>query len=275
MRKILLAFDGTHFSKGAFEFARRMNQHSPILLTGVFLPQINYANIWSYAGVAAMSPMFVPLIEDEDTVAIEKNIARFESLCEKNHIDYSIHKDFTDFAVPALMKETRFADLLIIGSESFYENLGVNEPNESVKDALHGAECSVLVVPEKFEFPESNILAYDGSADSVHAIKQFAYLFPELCKNNTLLVYAHEDRNKEFPDEAFIEELAVRHFPDLTLSKLQINPKQFFKKWVADRKGSLLISGAFNRSVFSVMFKKSFITDVIRHHSLPVFVAHR
>ena len=275
MRKILLAFDGTHFSKGAFEFARRMNQHSPVLLTGVFLPQINYANIWSYAGSAAMSPMFIPLVEDEDTVAIEKNIARFESLCRKNKVDYKVHRDFTDFALPALMKETRFADLLIIGSESFYENLGVNELNESVKDALHDSECPVLVVPEEFEFPESNVLAYDGSADSVYAIRQFAYLLPEFCKNNSLLVYAKEEASKEFPDEALIEEFAVRHFPDLTLLKLQINPKQFFKKWVADRKGSMLISGAFNRSVFSVMFKKSFITDVIRHHSLPVFVAHR
>lgn len=275
MRKILLAFDGTHFSEGAFEFARRINQQSPILLTGVFLPQINYANIWSYAGAAAMSPMFIPLVEDEDTVAIEKNIARFESLCRKNKVDYKVHRDFTDFALPALMKETRFADLLIIGSESFYENLGVNELNESVKDALHDSECPVLVVPEKFEFPESSVLAYDGSADSVYAIRQFAYLFPELCKNNTLLVYAKEESNKEFPDEELIEEFAVRHFPDLTLLKLQINPKGFFKKWVADQKGAILISGAFNRSIFSIMFKKSFVTEVIRNHSFPVFVAHR
>lgn len=270
-----MAFDGTHFSQGAFEFARRMNQKSPIFLTGIFLPQINYANIWSYAGTAAMSPMFIPLVEDEDVVAIEKNIARFESLCQKNKIDYKIHRDFTDFALPALTKETRFADLLIIGSESFYENLGINEPNESIKDALHDSECPVLVVPEKFEFPESNVLAYDGSADSVHAIRQFAYLFPELCANNTLLVYAKEEASKEFPDEALIEEFAARHFPDLTLSKLQINPKQFSKKWIVDRKGSILISGAFSRSVFSIMFKRSFVTDVIRDHNLPVFVAHR
>lgn len=275
MRKILLAFDGTHSSKGAFEFARRINQHSPVLLTGVFLPQINYANVWSYAGSAAGAPMFIPLVEDEETVAIEKNIAGFESLCQKNNIDYKIHKDFTDFALPALMKETRFADLLIIGSESFYENLGINEPNESIKEALHGSECPVLVVPEEFEFPESNILAYDGSDDSVFAVKQFAYLFPELCRNNTLLVYATEEANKKFPDEAFIEELGARHFPDMSLLKLQINPKQFFTKWVADRKGSILISGAFSRSVFSTMLKKSFVTDVIRNHSLPVFVAHR
>ena len=39
MKKIILAFEGTHFSEGAFEFARKLNELRPILLTGVFLPQ--------------------------------------------------------------------------------------------------------------------------------------------------------------------------------------------------------------------------------------------
>ena len=175
MKKILLAFDGTNFSEGAFEFARRMNEQSPILLTAAFLPQIDYANVWSYAEPTA-GLLFIPLIEQEDAAVIHKNIARFELLCQKNNIDYRVHKDFLDFALPALKKETRFADLLIIGSESFYENLGVNEPNESLKDALHAAECPILVVPEKFEYPTTNVLTYNGSNDSVFAIKQFAYL---------------------------------------------------------------------------------------------------
>ena len=40
MKKILLAFEGSHFSEGAFEFARKLNELSPVQLTGVFLPQI-------------------------------------------------------------------------------------------------------------------------------------------------------------------------------------------------------------------------------------------
>ena len=274
MKKILLAFDGTHFSKGAFEFARRMNERSPILVTGVFLPQVDYANVWSYAGGTAGN-LFIPLLEDEEAVAVQKNIARFESLCQKNNIDYRVHKNFSDFALPGLQKETRYADLLIVGSESFYENLGINQPNEILKDALHASECPVLVVPEKFQFPESNVLTFDGSDDSVYAIKQFTYLFPELCSKTTLLVYAKEESEKELPDELYIEELAARHFPDLTLMKLQLDPKQYFNTWVTDRKAAILVSGAFSRSVFSQMFKKSFVTDVIRDHKLPVFIAHR
>lgn len=273
MKKILVAFDGTNFSEGAFEFARQMNQQSPVMVTGIFLPQVDYSNLWSYAeGVAHTT--FTPLVEEQTINIIQKNISRFESLCRKNGIEYQVHKDFLDLAMSAVKKETRFADLLIIGSESFYESLGINEPNESLKDALHRSECPILIVPEKFDCPETNILAYNGSRGCVYAMKQFAYLFPEFSGNETLLVYAKEEDEADFPDESYIEEFAGRHFANLTLMKLQLDPKKYFHTWIEDCKAAIVVTGAFGRSGLSQSLKKSFITDVIRDHKMPVFVAH-
>ncbi|OQP63868.1 hypothetical protein A3860_23320 [Niastella vici] len=274
MKKIILAFDGANFSEGAFNFARKLNQMSPILLTGVFLPQIDYAALWSYSAVASAGA-FIPLLEEDDAATIEQNIERFKSLCQSNGIEYRVHKEFVDFALPGLKNETRFTDLLILGSESFYLNIGINEPNNYLKDAIHHAECPVLVVPEQFEFPEKNILAYDGSESSVYAIKQFAYLFPEFKDNKTVLLYAGEKEEDSFPDEQNIEELVSRHFTDLTLFKLGVDPKKYFASWSSEKKGSILVSGAYGRSSFSMMFKKSFVSDVIRDHKLPVFIANR
>jgi hypothetical protein len=218
--------------------------------------------------------VFTSVPEKETAKAIQKNIEKFESQCRKNDMEYRVHKDSLDFAMPALRKETRFADLLIIGSESFYENFEIDEPSESLKDALHHSECPIVVVPEKFEFPETNILTYDGSTDSVYAIRQFVYLFPELCRNETLLVYASKEDNQEFPDESYIEELTARHYPNLTLMKLQLNPRKYFNSWIEDHRSAIVISGSFSRSGFSQIFKKSFITKVIRDHKIPVFIAH-
>lgn len=50
MRKILLAFDGSHFSEGAIEFANQLNKRNPVLLVGIFLPLIDYSALWSYSG---------------------------------------------------------------------------------------------------------------------------------------------------------------------------------------------------------------------------------
>ena len=71
MKKILIAFDGTQFSEGAFEFARALNELSPVLLTGVFMPQVSYANLWSYSGAMA-GLMFVPMIEEEEGELLQK-----------------------------------------------------------------------------------------------------------------------------------------------------------------------------------------------------------
>lgn len=273
MRKILLAFDGNHFSEGAFEFARRLNEINPILLTGAFLPQVSYANIWSYAdGIGG--PIFLPVQEEEVTEEINENIEKFKSLCQKHSIEYSVRKDFADLALSELKKESRFADLLIIGSETFYQNAGTGDPNSYVKDTLHDVECAVMIVPEKFDFPTLNILTYDGSESSVYAIKQFVYLLPEFAENKTLLIYAKEEEGTSIPNEAYIEELASRHFSDLTVTKLNIDPKERFVKWLNNKRSAVLICGAYGRSTFSQLFKKSFINDVIREHRFPVFITH-
>ena len=167
----------------------------------------------------------------------------------------------------------RFADLAIIGSEVFYKNFGNDNPNSHLKTTLHNAECPVLLVPERLETIDNIILAYDGSKSSVFAIKQFVNTLPELCTKETLLVYAVED-NKEIPDLAFIEELAARHFPNLTFYKLDIDPKVYFTTWLSERKSTLVVTGSYGRSGVSGLMKHSFITDVIQEHDLPIFVAH-
>jgi nucleotide-binding universal stress UspA family protein len=273
MKKIILAFDGTHFSEGAFEFARRLNVLQPILLTGVFLPQTDLANLWSYADGAGT--VFIPMLESSESELVQQNIDRFEKLCQANGIDYRIHRDFFDFAIPELKKESRYADLLILGSEMFYESMGTNSPNDYLRDALQDVKCPVLLVPEKFDFPESIILAYDGSEDSVFAIKQFAYLFPELTDRETLLVYANTNAEEDFPDKIQIEELAARHFSNLTLFKLDVNPKKHFTTWITEKKSAMLVSGSYGRSGLSQLFKKSFVREVIADHRLPVFIAHK
>jgi hypothetical protein len=132
------------------------------------------------------------------------------------------------------------------------------------------------VVPEKFEFPVRTILAYDGSASSVYAIKQFAYLFPEMATNEAVLIYANEKLTESaLPEESNIEELAARHFTDLTLVRLEADPKKYFASWLLENKNAILVSGAFGRSGVSRLFRKSFVTDAIRDHRLPVFIAHR
>lgn len=274
MRKVLLAFDGIHFSEGAFEFAKKMNEKEAILLTGVFLPQAVYANLWTYAdGVGA--PIFVNVIDDQEEEVINNNIQKFETLCVKNGIEFRQRKDLNDFALPELKKESRFSDLVIIGSELFYKNMGTGEPNTYIKQALHDLECPAVVVPEKFAFPTTNILTYDGSASSVYAIRQFAYLFPEFCDQETMLLYISKDESTPIPFESYIEELAVRHFKNLTVTKLEFDSNKYLGAWASEKKSAIIVAGSFSRSSLSRFFKKSFAADLIKDQKMPVFIVHQ
>ncbi len=273
MKKILLAFDGTHFSEGAFEFAKQLNRLQPVMVTGVFVPQSELANLWSYAeGIGGTD--YIPLIESKDTELVQQNIKRFEQLCKAEGMAHRVHKDFYDFAIAELKKESLYADLLILGSEVFYENTGIGSHNDYLQDALSDVKCSVLIVPEKFNFPESIILAYNGSEESVFAIKQFAYLFPELTHLEGLLVYVN-DNGENFPEKIKIEELVSGHFKKISLTSLSLNPKKYFRTWVSEKTSAILISGSYGRSGLSQLFKKSFVKDIIDDHRLPVFIAHK
>lgn len=275
MKKILLAFDGSHYSTGALAFVQELNKRSPVMVTGAFLPQVNYSALWSYSGGGQAGSLFIPLLEDEDATEVQQNMQQFELFCRSNKIAYTIHKDFFDFALPQIKAETRFADLLVLSSERFYEQAGANAPNDYLKEVLHSVECPVVVVPETFEFPVNNILAYDGTPASVYAIKQFAYLFPELTGNKTELVYATEKEEDGLPHQHNIDELATRHYNQLTFCRLEANPRKEFSQWLEGKTATLLVCGSFGGSVFSNIFHRSFATDVIKLKRFPIFIAHK
>lgn len=273
MKKILIAFDGSHFPKGAFEFACRLNEIQPIFLTGTFLPRTDLSSSWSYA--PGGSATFIPTLEGYTAELIEQNVKTFEQECIRRNIEYKVHKYPYDEAMSRLKKETRFTDLLILDSEQFYEETSLESPNEYLRMAVHDAECPVMLVPEKSVFPESIVLAYDGSENAAFAIKSFCYLFPEFAGKKAILIYATYRQKGVVPERSYIEELVAKHFTDLTIHTLEAKPEKYFDTWLTGVKNPMLVCGSFARSELSQLFKKSFVAEILNEHVIPLFIAHR
>ena len=92
----------------------------------------------------------------------------------------------------------------------------------------------------------------------------------------SLFLFAGEDKyQKDLPFRDYLTELAAQHYKDLTLQVAEADPSKFFRMWMDERKGSLLICGAMHRSDISQFLKKSFVKDIIKDHHIPVFIAHR
>lgn len=272
MKKILLLCDGGHFPQGAFDMISNNYADTGCLITGVFLNSVQYANLVTFP-MDPTGELLTTMLE-EDKILIEKNINLFSAACEKAHLEFSVHRGHDFEIFPALRKETRFADLVLMSSELFYKNLNSEQPNSYTKTALHEAECPVLLVPEIYGQPSHVILSYDGSAASVYAIKQFANLFPEWTALEALLVYI-SNKDDAIPDMDYMEEFAGRHFSKLTIEKLEFDPHKYLETWLSEEKMPLLVSGSFTRSGISMLFNKSFTSDVIRAHNTPVFIAHK
>jgi hypothetical protein len=273
MLKIIIAFDGQHFAEGALSMARWLNDRNQLLVTGIFLSPVDYREVIGYSGMGMGAPVLTLPVNSDDE-QINQTMQKFSDYCAKHQLEHKMHRDTDLFAIGELIQETRFADCLIISSELFYENINKEQPNEYLRKTLHESECPVLLVPEKFEAPESVLLSYDGKASSVYAIKQFAYLFPECCNMGTLMFNSGDDKDA-LPYEDLVEELVDRHYQPITIEKIAVENKDEMNKWISGKKNAILVSGAFGRGELSTILKKSFVTDVIREHRLPVFVAHR
>jgi hypothetical protein len=273
MKKILLVFDGNHFSDGAFQMVTFLNEFDPIMVTGVFLQPIDYRDVIGYSGMGSASPITVmPFHTDEELIS--ENMKKFENKCIHAGIEFRSHKDTDLFALQELQTETRFADLMILSGELFYDNVGKDQPNEYLKKILRQTECPVLIVPESYELPTRILLSYDGKSDSVFAIKQFTYLFPQFYQWETKLLTLEEE-DEPLPHQELIEELASKHFSNLTIEVMPSISDRSFAKWISDQRGYLLVSGAYGRSELSNLFKKSFLAEVIEIHKIPVFIAHK
>lgn len=274
MKKVLAVFDGAHFAKGTLDFVCKLNEEEPVLLTGLFLPSVDYTDIMMYYVGGMSGPLYVPTLDsDPDTIAI--NIEQFKRFCEKNHIEHRVH-DVVNGPIPeAIRNETRFSDLMLLSGESFYSNLGPDTQESYLEETIHKAECPVLVLPENYVPPKSIILAYDGSESSVFAIKQFAYVLPGFCRLSTLVAYANPEEHANIPELSGIEELASRHFSDLTFFKLEADARAYFNTWLQDIGNAMLVAGAYGRTGISGLLKQHFLQEIINDHKLPVFIAHK
>ena len=272
MNKIILLSDNKKMPKGAFDFACMLNEQQPILLSGIFLPTNAYWDVLHYYSYGTGYPLNIDLVESaEDS---ERAIKDFETLCQQSGIEYRVHTYPYEHIREQLRIDSRFADMIIFSSEALEDHLDALVSGEYTQEALNLTECPVIVVPENFTRPTRLILAYDGSRSSVHAIKEFAYLMPDLASMNALLIYMNPDPDRTIPYKENMKELATRHYPNLSIMKLDKDPGEYPDTWLANVNNAMMVVGAKGRSGLSELFKRSFADKLIREHVQPVLIAH-
>ncbi|TDW96707.1 hypothetical protein [Dinghuibacter silviterrae] len=242
MKQVLFVSASHELPQGAFHLLRALQLQERVHARGLF---------------------FRPTGCDAPAVAGQK--ALFASECAQHYIRYDIADNDQPWNKDLLARESRFADVMLASAELFCE--GNNE-------ALRAAECPVMIIPEGFKKIGHVYIAYDGSKESMFALRQFCYLFPDLADLPTEIMYARDEGNLDMPDQEQLKRFAQLKFDNMSYSKLHFKAADFFSTWISGKKDALLVSGSFGRSGLSYVGKPSFIEDVIRRHTLPIFIAH-
>jgi hypothetical protein len=272
MKRILFVSTGDSFPQGAFTFLQTLVEQDPVCLTGLFFCPLDYELMASASHVPLVTP-YMELRAREKNI-VDRNKELFARECQTYHIKHHTHENDDRWDKALFARESRFSDLVVLSGQLFCEDGGRKQPNMFLREALHTAECPVIVVPEDYEPVQHLVIAYDGSRDSLHAIKQFCYLFPQYTDLPTEIVYVKDETSEDIPDVENLKHFTRLHFSSMGFSKLHFRAGDYFASWIGEKKSAMLITGAFGRSALSYVAKRSFAEQVISEHGLPVFIAH-
>ena len=199
---------------------------------------------------------------------------RFKDDCVKNGIECRVHLESGRYNIRHLAEETQFADLLILCGGALYQNIQAEIEEEYILNISHVSQCPVLILSQEYKHPTNLILAYDGSINSVFAIKQFSYLFPHFHTVPVLLVFFSSE-GKDIPGCSEIEELLMCYYKDVTIKRLGASYKNELTVSFKEDATPVVVAGALGRSLISEFLRRSFTLNIIRAHNFPVFIAHK
>jgi len=271
MKKVLVAIDAKQVNTNVFDFACFIAKLTHSKLTGVFL------ETHSETPVLATESLHIPHDEfieagPRDGVR-EDDIRLFKTICENRGTNCSVHLD-QGVPVADIIKESRFADLLIVDPEMSFKEKREAVPTGFIKEVLAKSECPVVIAPFSFAGIDEILFAYDGSPSAVFAIKQFIYLFPELADKKITVLQVTEKDDEPIIEKEKIGELLQLQYSAIGFQQLYGNAANELYRYLLGKKNVFVVMGAFGRSMHSGFFKHSTAELVVKTINLPVFIAH-
>lgn len=277
MKKIIVAFDGLRFSESARDYAIHLAKQSSAHLVGVFLNDLTRHSYKVYNLITKDGnyESNIKKLEEEDTKTRQAAEKNFETACRNAGLDHSIHKD-RGIAIQELLRESIYADLLVIQNSETLTTYSENIPGEFIRELLANVQCPVLLVPEKFITINKLVLLYDGEPSSVYAIKMFSYILASLKQEPAeVLSVKNPNQTLHLPENKLVKEFMKHHFPLAAYTVLQGNAELEIVNHLKKQKGSpLIILGAYRRGLVSRWFRESMADILMKELNFPLFIAH-
>ncbi|MBL7747282.1 MAG: universal stress protein [Chitinophagaceae bacterium] len=277
MKKIIAAFDGLKYSRSTQEHAIHLARQTHAHLVGVFLEDPTYTSYRLYDVIPQVGD-FDDLLEKKDAAdkALRKNSSKeFETACQHAGLEFTVHHD-KNIAIQGLKHESIYADLLLIDGRETLSHYTEKLPTRFIRDLLGDAQCPVLIVPPRYKPVDKIVLLYDGEPSSVHAIKMFSYLLPQLKHLPAEVISVNPaSTTLHLRDNKLMKEFMKRHYPHAKYTVLKgIAEEEIVLHLKQSAEQSLVVLGAYRRGAVSRWFRESMADYLMRQVKLPLFIAH-
>lgn len=276
MKKILLAIDPLEINTNTVDFACYIARASRSKLIGIFLDDYSLAESSSLASMPYGEPIrkVQNSAAEERHLIITKSMNEFHNLCANREVRSSVHSD-SGVAVDELLKETRYADMLLLEPGMSFSSHPETLPSDFTKHILAKAECPVVITPYSFNEIEEVVFTYDESPSAVFAMKQFTYLFPEFADKGVTIMEVLNGHHLSENAKKQLQELLQMHYNKVRLQVLKGAEENELFRVLLKKKNAFVVMGAYGRNVFSEMFKHSTADILIKTSNIPFFIAHR
>ena len=248
------------------------------LYVGLVVKDLSYqAAISGYAEKAVFAdhdPYETELVSEEEQKQAEA-IHNFIKPAKKWGVRYEIYHDIR-LTARELVKQTMFADLLIL-SYRLFDNTAPEKTDPSILyDILKESKCPTLIIPEKIRRIDNLVFTYDGKESSVFAIKAFANLFGRATREKiTSILTVTPSLDEEILNEKLLLNLVKQHYNNVGVQLLEgTHITQEISNFARSVTNPLVIMGAFGRSSISNLFIPSVARGIIEEGNTPLFIAH-
>lgn len=260
MKKILVLFNGISAPWHITTFALNMAKSNNAALHVLFLK--DEVSDYPYpSDIASVQKSYSAKTEKEDNKKLEeKNIALFKTFCDDKKVACQFERDVS---LKNLVNFSPAADIIIMDS---YDNF----QRYSLKDLLARMKCPVCLVSSNATEIKTNILLYDGSDNSIHAMETYGNLFSGLCGKKSFVLTINGGKVNKPLSQSLLQKFT--NIRTVTLSgNSEIELIEFLNQ---HKKGTMVITGEYGRSAISRLFKPGLSDVIISQTTTSIFITH-
>ncbi|SFD83171.1 Universal stress protein family protein [Chitinophaga sp. CF118] len=268
MKKIFLVLNGAN-TANTIAFACYIAGFSKARLIGVFPGAYSTEPVLKQ--VLGMAYVESNINGDLPVKKLQQQL--FEDICESKGVPYRVFKE-QRITAEEMIAESRLADLIIIDTiaDSQYQTEVVR--NKLTRSLLTNAECPVMISPAFFKPIEEIVFCYDGSASAVFAMKQLSYLLPGLEDVKAIALQIGDVDKQKATENNRLREWLCGNYRYSDVITIKGTPDKELFNFLLKKKHTLVVLGAYGRSMISRFFHQSHADQLIETLPFPVFVTH-